>query len=403
MRVFRIAAALALAAGSAAAAPAADGDPPGISLLTFAPGQVYWERFGHNALLVRDARDASATVYNYGMFDFQEENFFLNFARGRMQYHLAAWSLDDTLWIYDREGRGVVEQELNLTRGQRAELADYLAWNAQSQNAAYRYDYFTANCSTRLRDAIDRVVGGAVRRQLQSVPTGATYRSEALRLISPDRGWLLAMDLGLGPSADRPIDAWQQSFVPGALMAGLRTVRVAGADGRDAPLVAGERRLLPNHAPDAPRAPPDLLPAFLALGVGLAAVLLALARARARRGARIMFSALSCTLALLLGVGGLALAGIWGLTEHWAGARNPHLLQFDPLCLLMLPAWIKARRADWRPSAMQARLAVLIAGAGAAGLLLSLFGPGAATRHWIALVLPVLVALALACRRAATA
>jgi hypothetical protein len=60
---------------------------PQVSLLTFSPGDIYWQRFGHNALIVRDGLGAPR-LYNYGTFDFQQKNFFLNFARGRMQYRL---------------------------------------------------------------------------------------------------------------------------------------------------------------------------------------------------------------------------------------------------------------------------------------------------------------------------
>lgn len=70
-------------AGAQSSPPAA----PQISLLTFQPGEVYWQRYGHNALRVVEARGEA--VYNYGIFDFGQKNFALNFARGRMQYRLA--------------------------------------------------------------------------------------------------------------------------------------------------------------------------------------------------------------------------------------------------------------------------------------------------------------------------
>ncbi len=60
---------------------------PTVSVLTFSPGEIYWQRFGHNALLVREP-GGEARVYNYGIFDFQQKNFFLNFARGAMLYRL---------------------------------------------------------------------------------------------------------------------------------------------------------------------------------------------------------------------------------------------------------------------------------------------------------------------------
>src|SRR5690242_13674537 len=64
---------------SLARAESADGAQLVVSLLTFSPGEIYWERFGHNAILVRDRASGEEWAYNYGLFDFNQERFFLNF------------------------------------------------------------------------------------------------------------------------------------------------------------------------------------------------------------------------------------------------------------------------------------------------------------------------------------
>src|SRR6185312_13549245 len=137
-----------------------------VALVTFGPGEEIWERFGHNAILIRDRTTATQRLYNYGMFDFAQKNFFLNFARGRMLYRIAVDDPADEFPQYREEGRWIVEQDLNLTPAQRAKLRDYLDWNARPENAQYRYDYFTANCATRVRDALDAALGGAIHAQL---------------------------------------------------------------------------------------------------------------------------------------------------------------------------------------------------------------------------------------------
>jgi hypothetical protein len=310
---------------------------PDISILTFGPGQLYWERFGHNAILVRQGDDAVA--YNYGIFDFTEENFFLNFARGHMTYRMGADSLYSDLRLYEYEGRWVIRQHLDLTAPQRIALRDFLEWNARPENTHYRYDYFTSNCSTRVRDALDRALGGALRPQLERRMSTATYRSDAVRLISPDLWWALGMDSALGPSADHTMNLWQQSFVPMALMAALRDVRITDADGREHLLVDDERQLRAARLPDPPAAAPDWRVPFGAGSVLLAIALLFLSYPRRSRAAHIVFSILAGSIALACGVGGLILAAIWGVTDHWAGWRNENLLLFDPLCLLLVPGW----------------------------------------------------------------
>src|SRR5262249_27648609 len=148
------------------------------TLVTFGPGEEVWERFGHNAILIRDRDAHIARLYNYGMFDFAQENFFLNFARGRMLYRISVSDPADDYPVYRDEGRWIVEQDLNLTAAQRTRLRDYLEWNARPQNAQYRYDYFTANCSTRVRDALDAAVDGAIKAQTIAPSRGFTYRMD---------------------------------------------------------------------------------------------------------------------------------------------------------------------------------------------------------------------------------
>jgi hypothetical protein len=374
---------------------------PDISLLTFGPGEIYWERFGHNAILVRSGdSDEDAIAYNYGLFDFRQKNFMLNFVRGYMTYRMAADSVYLDLRMYEDEGRWTTIQHLALTPAQRIALRDYLEWNARPENTRYRYDYFRSNCSTRVRDALDRALGGALRRQLEGRMTTATYRSEAVRLISPDRWMGTAMDIALGPDADRPLDLWQQSFVPMVLMEALRGVKVVGPDGSLHPLVDDERRILPGRLAPAPAAAPDLrVPAAIA-GIGFAAALLMLVRLSRRRAARLALSVLASTFTLVCGIGGLILAVLWGFTQHWAGWHNENLLLLNPLCLFLLPAWIGRARRNPRPRVSTPFLAATIALLAAAAPGLKLFPAlEQANASWILLLFPIHLALAFVARR----
>ncbi|WP_028079957.1 lipoprotein N-acyltransferase Lnb domain-containing protein [Solimonas soli] len=380
-------------------APAAAEPPaPEIALISFGPGEIYWERFGHNAILVREPGSARGLLYNYGMFDFGQKNFFLNFARGRMQYRLAVQHFPGALAQYADEQRWVYFQELDLPEDARRELAAFLAWNALPENAEYRYDYFVANCSTRVRDALDRATGGVLKKQSAGVPTPRSYRYEATRLIGPDLILALGMDLGMGPAADAPIDLWQQSFVPMVLKDVVARTRLAGADGSTHALVKREGWLLQSEAWPEPAAPPRALLPLLAIGVFFAAVLLLLDRARRFRAARWTFAFLAFSSALKITLGGLVLLAGWTLTEHWIMWANRNLLLLDPLMLLLLPMWIMSARADWQPRRWQRVLTIAIA-IGATLTVPLLLLPGAQQNlQWIALWLPVHLALAWAVR-----
>ena len=54
-------------------------DEPEVWLVTYGPGEIYWQRFGHNAIWVRDARLGLDHTFNFGFFDFEQERFFLRF------------------------------------------------------------------------------------------------------------------------------------------------------------------------------------------------------------------------------------------------------------------------------------------------------------------------------------
>lgn len=368
---------------------------PTISLLTFAPGEVYWQRFGHNALLVREP-SGQATVYNYGMFDFQQKNFFLNFARGRMLYRLDTDSLWRTLAIYQRENRWVIEQRLNLLPTQARELAEFLAWNARPENADYRYDYFVDNCSTRVRDALDRALGGELKKQLEARATAVSYRFESVRMMSPIPALAIGIDWVDGPATEAPLNVWQQSFLPEALMRALRSVQTTAPDGSLRPLVYAELPLQSGSGPQAPAQPLSFFWIFLGAGIASGAVLLALNHLRDRRPARIAFAALSFAMVLVSGLGGMILLAIWTLTEHWAWHANHNLLLLNPLSVLLLPACIKTAReipAISRPSVVVALVIAL-----GAALVAPL--PGQSQSAWVALLLPVHLSLSYALFRA---
>ena len=132
-----------------------------------------------------------------------------------------------------------------------------------------------------------------------------------------------------------------------------------------------------------------------AAGLGIAAALWLLGRARHRRAARIGFSAAALAFSLAAGLAGAVLVFLWGCTEHRAAWRNENLLLLDPLCLALLPAWWRAMREDWRPSRTARWLAGLVlAAAGFAVFSKVLPWFVQANVHWIALIVPIHLVLA---------
>ena len=73
--------------------------------VTFQPGTLYWQRFGHNAQLLSETTSGRSVTFIYGIFDFGAPDFFLNFARGHMTYRVVPNTLENDLRHYQAERR----------------------------------------------------------------------------------------------------------------------------------------------------------------------------------------------------------------------------------------------------------------------------------------------------------
>ena len=358
---------------------------PRIGVVTMQPGHIFWERFGHNAILVVDDVAGTQTSYNFGYFDPTEPDFIARFVRGEMRYRLAALPFEQDLAVYREEGRGVSVQWLDLPAANAVAMAEALAVNARPENAAYGYQYFEDNCSTRVRDAIDRALDGALRGQLQAGSQGSTYRSEAVRLASPAWWMSTGFDVGLGPYADRMMSRWEEAFIPTRLAASLRNVR--NAQGR--PIVRAETDILPHRiAPEPVDTPRPWWPWLLG-GIGASIALLAMSRRHPR-----LAVALAVPLWLACGVLSLLMLFIWLGTAHQFGWANRNLLLFNPLAWVLLAgAWpVLRRRAVPRWMAWTAVAVAVCAIVAFFALVLPLQPQRNAT--WVALLLPVHCAIA---------
>jgi len=368
--------------------------------MTLGPGRQVWERFGHNAIWIHDPASGTDEAYNYGLFDFNQENFVLRFIRGQMWYWMAGFPAPRYVAQYEHDNRSIWVQELELPARAKVQLEEFLRWNAEPEHRFYHYDYYRDNCSTRVRDAIDRVLNCAIRQQTRSVPTGTTYRFHTLRLTASDPLIYTGLLVALGGRVDRPISAWDEMFLPLKMREHVRRVTVPGPDGRPRPLVRSERTIFESTAVPPPESPPSWLRWYLLIGMAIGGAALFLARSAGEApAARLGLMALAGAWSLVAGFAGLVLAGLWGLTDHVMAYHNENLLQLNPLVLLVLPGVAGALRR--RGTARLASAAALAAaGLSALGLLLKLLpGFDQVNGPVIALALPAQLGIAAAVRR----
>lgn len=365
---------------------------PHVGVVTMGPGEEYWARFGHDAILIDDRADDPSSepiLYNFGYFDLDEPGFFRHFIEGHANYQLVALPARVDLAQYAQAGRGAVVQWLDLTPAQASKLQTRLQWNARPENARYPYDYFTQDCTTRVRDALDYALDGQLRTQMTTPSHGLTYRSEAVRLGAPE-WWLgLSMHFALGPYADRPLSLWDEAFIPSRLHDTLATLHTA----RGTPLVLGEQPLLPQRLPPAPSDFPAWRVWFVSTGLLIAAMFLLGTRYALRTTA-----AFAGVFWLQCGVLGSVLIAIWAFTAHVAIYGNENILLTSPLCFALLPgAWAQIRGRE--PGRWHRRLLMWVAISAGLALFLK-FLPFRIQRNgdWIALLLPIHLALAWAGR-----
>jgi Domain of unknown function (DUF4105) len=302
-------------------------------VLTFGPGDQTFSKFGHDALWVHDpqaARKRRDQVYNYGTFRFDSPWLILDFLKGKLNYWLSVSTLDRTLASYRAANRSVDAQELALSPDQARAINDFLIENVKPENAAYRYDYYRDNCATRIRDVLDRHLGGELRSASQGAAR-LTYREHTRRLTVDAPVLFFALDLALGPLIDRPISEWDEMFLPARVQAKLEQLKTATGE----PLV---RRGFPLV--QARREPPlEVAPGFrwgwLLLGVAVGGALYLLGRLQ-RGWARKSLAAALGALGFVAGLLGVLLLILWLLTDHEVTYWNQNVL-LCPVWALAMP------------------------------------------------------------------
>lgn len=209
-----------------------------IIVVTIGPyqGEV-WSAFGHSGIRVYDPSNNIDWFYNYGLYDFEQENFLLNFARGLLKYKVGASYYEHVVRYYKEQKRSIKEQYLNLTLGEKQAFFDYLQNNVRPENSEYLYNYVYDNCATKIRDVTEEVLGDRVTFNLNYKEEGKTIRNLMDDYLDYQPWGDFGIDIGLGQQIDDEAKAYDYMFLPDYIFEGFANGTI-DRDSIEAPLIS---------------------------------------------------------------------------------------------------------------------------------------------------------------------
>lgn len=320
---------------------AGEADSIRVSVLTARAGADIYQLEGHTALRIQHPERGDYVV-NWGLFDFNSPNFVYRFVKGETDYMAGAALTEHFLRMYEREGRAVIEQTLNLTPEEKERIVALTDINLLPENRVYRYNYVLDNCATRPLAIIEKAVGDTLSLGPSGLPreSASTFRKAMTRYHANYPWYQFGIDLALGSGIDRRVPERAMSFSPEALENMLSAATLP--DGRKAvtatEVIVGD----PAVSPELPPTPWYLTPGFWSCVVLLLS--LGISVGQYRRGRTTATSRIFDTFFFTLaGLTGCVIVFLIFISVHEATSPNWLLLWLNPLCFIGAAAvWVKS-------------------------------------------------------------
>ena len=305
-----------------------------ISLLTCSPGKEVWAQYGHTAIRYYNKESGEDLAINYGIFSLDQTYFIPRFVLGMTDYRMGVQPMDMFLAQYSYEGRGVVEQVLNLSAEDKGVIYKALQENMKPENVVYRYNYFFDNCTTRARDMLVNHLHGKV--VYPPAEEDATFRSMIHKWNNKYEWAQFGEDLLLGVNADRKTTKSEQQFLPENLRSDFDKAKYNGK-----PLVK-ETNVLLDAETEVVEPVFPLSPLSVALIFAVISLVMMLFSYRRQQ----VYWAWDLALMLTSGLMGIIFF-VMIFSQHPCVSLNFILLFFNPLPLFFLYSTIKKKKVIW--------------------------------------------------------
>lgn len=309
-----------------------------VSVLTFGPGSSLNDAFGHNAFRIKDKSRGIDVVYGYGEYDFDAPNFYLKFARGKLNYLISRHNFSDIYYHYSSYNRSINEQVLNLLPEEKQKLFNFLENNYKPENRKYLYDFFYDNCATRIRDVANNVTGNNIQFDLPANFEQKTFRQLIHEHLNRNTWGSLGIDIALGSVIDKNATAKDYMFLPKYIHSFFEVAKI----GTDKKLVKSTSILFEKRVT---KSTSNFLFSPLAI-LGVFALLILYITYRDYKNNK-RSNWLDVSLFSITGIIGVLLLLLWFATDHSATAQNYNVLWAVPLNIFVIGQLFKKQVKNW--------------------------------------------------------
>ena len=318
----------------------ADGEELTIKVAVVGPGDELYFWWGHIALIVEDSSTGHSYFFDYGLFSFDQENFFFNFALGRLLYSCGVSLSRDNLNVYRKTNREVVYYTLDLPPETRVKVRDFAVENVRPENRDYYYHHFNDNCSTRIRDIIDLATDGQFKEKFQNEISRFTLRDHVRRhtWYSPVIDWFL--NFLMGQVIDRPITVWDDMFLPSEVGKWIEDYYYTDINGENRKLVSSAETILKSEGRPVVLDKPRLQwPYEFVFSLMLSVVFgfFFFLQAKKIRAGKVLAGISMSITSLFFGIAGVLLCFLVFFTNHDYTFQNMNMIYCTPLLLAGVP------------------------------------------------------------------
>ena len=298
-----------------------------ISLLTCDPGNEIYSLFGHSALRINNKKLNIDMVVNWGLFSFSEGQFQFgyDFAKGRLNYFMGYQNMENFIKEYLQSDRNVRAQVLNLNTDEKKKILELISENYLPQNREYRYEFFYDNCSSRIRDLIQKTLSNRLNWVQSQDANEYTFRNIIHNYLKYDPWLELGIDLVLGKRIDVLVDNKNLMFLPNYLELILDESSIK-TDGKKKKLISSKINIVESST--IKREVKNIsIYAWIILIITLLFLIIKKEK---------LFNLWSSVNLFIIGLLGVLLVFMWFGTDHQATKYNLNLLWASPFHLILL-------------------------------------------------------------------